>query len=294
MLVTKELDFDQEFQNALRVIYEATIADPDLQNMLGVMDEEMAAMENKFDVEQHPETLKPFERLNEEYALLYEEYSNSFEELSKKVSEKAYRYEYSKGGLTIHRGFYSPSLADLVTGNCSRGRLLRQKPKGNTCDFEYVFDARNNLICVNKFSGEFDNEFKLVSTELFVQDKNAALALEFDIASYDISLSRISKCRYDGGKPMGYESASYMACGECNCTGIHVESFEYVNALLYSFCASDYAPSINLLSQHKYTFSRDQEGYLSTYIVEALDGEKFRQLQFKGEPSVYKVLRKRK
>lgn len=34
---------------------------------------------------------------------------NSFQELRDSIVTNEYRREYSKGGLTIHRGFYSPS-----------------------------------------------------------------------------------------------------------------------------------------------------------------------------------------
>jgi len=109
-----------------------------------------------------------FEQLNKKYILLQKEYRNSFHDLNKDIDSKVCRREYAKGGATLHRGYYSPSAADLTVGNCSRGRLLKKPPENNNYDYEYLFDNHDKLICVRNYTDEFDGVFSVYSIELFI------------------------------------------------------------------------------------------------------------------------------
>lgn len=115
---------------------------------------------------------EPFERLNQKFVMLQKQYADSFKALNKDIESKICKREYSKGGETLHRGFYSPSSLDLVVGGSCRGRLLKNTPKSNTYDYEYLFDDRDNIVCSKKYSDEFDGVFSVIAVELFVYEQN--------------------------------------------------------------------------------------------------------------------------
>ena len=236
---------------------------------------------------------EPFEQLNQKYILLQKRYADSFQKLNKDIESKIYRREYSKGGATLHRGFYSPSSSDLVVGNCSRGRLLKKPPKDNSYDYEYLFDEQDNLICVQKYSDEFDGVFSVIAIELLIYEQDKVLSLEFD-SIQNRGPTFMSECQYENGKLMKYESVlCELYYGGKSCTEINVETFEYADDLLKSFCWYRYSPVIQLLDQYKYTFGRDEEGYLSTYTVEQLGGYE-PETNLNEKPETYKVRAKRK
>ena len=249
-----------------------------------------------FDYNRTEENLKncePFEELTQKYIILQKRYVNSFHELNKDIDAKTYRREYSKGGECIHRGFYSPSAADLVAGNSSRGKLLKKPPKDNNYDYEYVFDDQNNIICVHKYSDELDGVFKVIETELFVYEQDKVLSFLFE-SNQNCGPMVISECKYEDGKLMRYEHAlCELYYGGEGCTEINVETYEYADDLLKSFCWYRYSPSIQSLEQDKYTFARDEEGYLSTYTVEQIGGYRA-EADCGNEPETYKVRVKRK
>lgn len=215
---------------------------------------------------------EPFERLNQRFVSLQKEYADSFESLHKDIESKVCRREYSKGGETIHRGFYSPSSLDLVVSGNSRGRLLKSVPESNRYDYEYLFDDNGRMICSKAYSDEFDGFFRAIAVELFIYEPNRSLAFTYN-PCHDYILSFISECQYENGVLNGYATAICNSINEENdCIEINVEEFEYAEHLLRSVCWSRYVPSIPLLEQNKFVFSRDEEGYLSTYTVEPLDG----------------------
>lgn len=248
-----------------------------------------------FDYNQSEENLKnckPFEQINQKYILLQKRYANSFHELNKDIESKIYRRRYAKGGEGFHRGVYSPSVMDLVVRNCNRGRMLKRLPKDNNYNYEYLFDAQDNLICVYGYSN-FEGVSQLVTTELFVHQQNTILSLVFN-SNEDYGLSLMSECQYENGRLMRYENVlCELYYGGNGCTEINVEIHEYVDDLLQSFYWYRYTPSIQLLDHEKFTFTRDKEGYLSTYTVEQIGG--FRpKTSFDCEQAIYKVRVKRK
>lgn len=234
-----------------------------------------------------------FENLNQKYILLQEQYANSFQELNASIDSKAYRKEYSKGGATLHRGFYSPSSLDLVVGGCNRGKILKGTPKNNTYDYEYIFDDKGILICSKKYSDEFDGVFSIIAIELFVYEQNRVLSFVFE-PYHNHALSFISECQYKNERLVRYESAiCELHYGGKGCTEINVEIFEYVDDLLRSIFWYRYTPSIKQLDENKFIFFRDAEGYLSTYTVEQLGGYA-QNNNFSHSSDYYRVKAKRK
>lgn len=232
---------------------------------------------------------KPFEQLKGKYLLLYEKYACLYEELVENIEDKACSRKYSKGGLTIHRGYYSPSFMDLVVSGCNRGHLLKKVPPSNKYDYEYIFNDKNQLICVKKMQ----EPMKIASVELFVYESTRIVSLVYE-GVLEYNLTTISECQYENDMISRYELA---LCGydvDCNkaiCCEIDVEVPVYDDRYLHSILWSRYMPSMHLLNQEKYTFSRDAKGMLSTYTVESIDGFNMNGDVSNGKRS-YKVLSK--
>ncbi|MBS3972342.1 MAG: hypothetical protein KGZ84_04965 [Erysipelotrichia bacterium] len=234
---------------------------------------------------------EPFDQLKIKYVALHKLYANSFHELNKDLESKVIKREYAKGGEVLHRGFYSPSTLDLIVGNYNRGKLLKRISNNTKYNYEYLFDAQNSLICVYSYY-IVEDVFKLISTELFVRNQNKVLSLVFSTDDY--SLSFISECQFENGKLISYETAlCELLDSEVYCSEINVETYEYVDDLMKSMCWTRYSPSIKLLTQERYIFSRDTDGFLSTYKVEHIEGfmPKMKELQSR---QIYNVRVKRR
>ena len=208
-----------------------------------------------------------FEQLNKKYMLLQKQYAKSFEKLSDDILSKGIRKEYSKGGVTLHRGLYSPSSLDLFVGGAGRGKRLKKLPSSNHFDYEYVFDDQDNIICCKKWSDELNNSFCVVSVEFLIYKQDKVLALEYE-TNRDCELVAISECQYEATLLTRYERALCNPLQENkNCVEVNVEEFEYTHSLFTSVCWWRYAPAIKLLDKSIVTFHRDEEGFLSTYAI---------------------------
>ena len=99
---------------------------------------------------------KHLECVNHKFCDLYRIYAPNFHILFQKADHDTCRREYSRGGQTIHRGFYSPSRMDMVTGGMHRGNLLKGLPRSFKNLYEYHFDSQDRLIRVVKY-GDIPN-----------------------------------------------------------------------------------------------------------------------------------------
>ena len=225
--------------------------------------------------EENQKNCEPFEQMNQKYIRLHSQYKNSFHDLYREVEQKASRREYAKGGASLHRGFYSPSLLDVVVRGCSRGRLLKKPPKSGNDIYEYLFDEKDQLICVY-FYAYYDGQQKPDVTELFVQKTENILSLGFErLGCDDSALSFFSESHYEDGKQIQYQFADCRLLGAektevlgANCGELQVEAYDYSNRVLQSLHWYRYMPSVHLLEQERYTFIRDAKGYLSAFSIE--------------------------
>ena len=248
--------------------------------------------QNYLKSEENLKRCEPFEKLNQKYITLQNKYSNLYHELSKNIESNVYRREYAKGGINLHRGFYSPSAMDLVTKNCTRGRLLKKLPINNNYDYEYLFDIQNKLVSVYSYSN-FEGVAKLATIELFIYKQNTVLSLIFNSDnSHDLSF--ISECQYHNSVLTRYENAvCELFYGGKGCTEINVETFQYESSLLSSFCWYNYMPCIHVLTQREYFLNRDEKGFFSTYLVNETNGLNTKE-NFNHSILVNKVNAKRK
>ena len=210
---------------------------------------------------ENAERIKPYVQMAEKFALQAMQYADAFEELYAKVQQEACRTEYAKGGQMIHRGFYSPSCLDVITGGFNRGRLLKRLPSKGSYDYTYTFDAQGKMICC-KHHG---------CVEILIHNENCILGLEFNQRGSHFP-DRISECWYEDTKLVKYVCAllnSYdkVAC----CSEINVETFDYADDLLEKFNWYRFSPAIKSLSHNEITLFRDNAGNLLEYTDVARD-----------------------
>ena len=201
--------------------------------------------------------IEPFVEIVNEYVALAKRYADCFEELYGKAMQNEYRREYAKGGQVIHRGFYSPSSLDVVTGGCSRGHLLKNIHPKRGYDYEYFFDKLGNMICCKHHK----------CTEILIYNDDCILGLEF-CHSDDCSIKRISQCWYEDTKLVKYVCGLLDNCEDGDvCTEINMETFEYADNVLNKFNWLRYSPGIKLLTHNEISLFRDAVGNLLEYSV---------------------------
>ena len=257
-----DLDIEPDYQEKL---------EEGIRRSLGITDDRWKQYNDYLASKENFEACEPFERLNQKFLSLARQYKKAFDELFSDVEARACRREYCMGGETIHRGFYSPSAMDLVVKGVRRGSLLESASYDDEYTHEYLFDDRDNLICIYRYTGAGGSRC-LYETEILVYEDGRVLALTFS-ANVVLGLCLISECRFDDSLLISYEAAQCpYADAYGRCQEVQVEEFEYLDGLLQSFAHATYMPANHSLRQDRYTFMRDEEGYLSTYTVERLDG----------------------
>ena len=191
--------------------------------------------------------LANFLELNKKYKSIRDKFANSFDELSINVSQKQNHYIYSKGGLLLHRGYFSPSMLDImgILGGVSRGRLINDK---NNADYEYIFDAENRLICCKKYSNE-NNIKALIETEFLIYDEDNVLSLIFN--HFQGELYFISECFFTDGNQQKYQTAIFYN----DDIEINIEELEFSKGNINSLLYSRYLSGSNFFDQEKYNFS---------------------------------------
>lgn len=183
-------------------------------------------------------------------------------ELNALLIANAVRQEKSKGGETLHRGYYCPSLIqDIVVGNCKRGSLCKENnPKAI---YTHYFDCDNNHIATTKREGKF------VSTEYIVYDDNKSVGVMFDGSN---QLETIAQCEYDEiGRILEYILVL--------CDTTKEDVVEYYKEL-YTYSEKNIMVETSnllctisppILTIDKYVFQME-EGFLKSYTIEVSDG----------------------
>ena len=102
------------------------------------------------------------------------------------------RQEYCRGGLTVIRGYYSPSpLGDVVVGNCSRGTLTKKySPK--TTNYIYSFNEDGQIIKI-----ESVDQDHICATEYILNNEQTSTGILYDARG---NVTRIVEERYDAGR----------------------------------------------------------------------------------------------
>lgn len=185
---------------------------------------------------------------------LREKYERDFNSLDK--TER-----YGKGGETIHRGYFCPSLIrDIVIGGCKRGRLCKSKEAKPT--YTYYFDRDDRLIAVKHGH----------DTEFITYDKNRSLGVLYH---HDCP-ETISECEYDeAGRITKYV---FLLCDDDgNLLQYEKEAYTYAaDAMTVTqswLNESGLSENSRMhLSVNRYTFTV-KDGYLTSYATDIFDCE---------------------
>jgi len=221
-----------------------------------------------------PDDLAFFEQLDQRYVALIKQYSNQCSELYKDIETKTTRREYAKGGEQIHRGYYSPTMLDLVDPNYKRGQLLKRLNKNSRYNYEYLFDAQDNLICVHIFIN--DGQARLLTdTELLIYEADSVIGLSYNTPQslFRPLLYSVSECRYADDLLIEYAKADlFLGRETVECISVCVEEPEYIDDQLQELRLYRYYPALSSLETNRYVFQRDAEGNLSTFTHEKSGG----------------------
>lgn len=225
------------------------------------MDDKLSQMLKYNRSKENAEKIEPFIQLAQRFILLAKQYANAYKELYANVLKEEYRREYAKGGVTIHRGFYSPSSLDIITGGCNRGRLLKRTPRGANYDYEYIFNDRGDLICCRCHN----------RIEILVYQEDYVLGLEF-LSNENYLLERISQCWYEDAKLTKYVCVLFDYYDkDVRCEEINMETFDYTDSLLKKVNWYRYTPAIKLLTHEEIILYRDETGNLLEYVFKEID-----------------------
>ena len=213
------------------------------------------------------ERINPFIQLEQKYIALRKRYGDLFDELQSAVLKKVCYHQYATGGQTIHRGFYSPSALDIITGGCNRGRVLKRLPKEGKYDYEYLQDINGRILCCKRYETKSKEKRFLAEVEILLYQDNCVIGLTF-LPDADFLLISASECKYENTKIVRYEHVLFNGiCPAEGCTEINVEVFDYSDELLKTIDWYRYTPSIKLLTECEISLYRDQDGNLQEYVV---------------------------
>lgn len=172
------------------------------------------------------------------------------------------RKEYSSGGELLPRGFYCPSpIYDIVTGNCTRGRLLKRITSRSKPAYEYCFDKYGKLIIVNHL---YEN-----CSEILEYNDNIVTGITFS-KEKNIEITSVIECKYDDNKRIISFIRAVSSYHDCCMDQLEKEYYVYNQIGLYKAEAFDYLDNeqSGILNYYRYVFEHDNDGYLKEYRVE--------------------------
>ena len=185
------------------------------------------------------------------------------EALQSDLAAKTVREERSRGGETIHRGFYCPSLiADIVIGNCKRGSLCKEDhPKAI---YTHYFDGDDRHIATKQ------EDYGIASTEYILHSDNKSLGIMFD---EDDQIVTVAECEYDGnGRIIKY---IYALCDSTKNAVVQCDKELYTysgDKVIVDTSSLLRAASPVILTLNKYVF-QIEAGYLKSYTLEVFQSE---------------------
>lgn len=183
--------------------------------------------------------------------------------LYKITKKKVVTKKYASGGELLTRGYLCPSpIYDIVTGNCTRGKMIKRISKLKKITYEYGFDKNDNLIIANHLT--------LDQYEFLLHINNVVLGIVFEYSSNqkcDILL--INECVYDNkGLIISYTQGECFDNNSISCLNIERYNYDELGlkeAYVSQVTFDDKSPVID---NTKYIFQHDKNGYLANYTVE--------------------------
>jgi len=235
----------------------------DFERMLEGMQQFTREEIKKSNIQIDKDKLNNFKNIIAELVSIRNENADKMSQFQTSTERDIVKVEYSKGGETIHRGYYCPSpVLDLIVGNLNRGKILKKKPDFLKYTYQYGFDNKNRLVkvkMVNKIT-EFTPPVIRFDEEYLVYDKNIVYALEFDNMG---EINVVSRCTYENGNIVKYEHCS---CGFEEYANLYYEEYLYESGILSEINSFDVTPQIELYTEQRYKVEVDEVGKIRTLI----------------------------
>lgn len=217
-------------------------------------------------------------QLQQLLSLYRENYAAIYEAKRKAVA----LWRYGRGGTTIHRGWFCPSpIKDIVVGNASRGKLLKNAPQqGKPADYVYGFSANDELLTID---GPYSKMYQgPARREVVIQDGFPKIGLQFDEWHGKTALCGLSICVYKDGRIVEYITtlrpnvqSRTISTFECeryrygpNGELVAAKWIEWTNLDDMEEPANDVSVKSPLIRERTYGFEYDAKGSIAHYTVD--------------------------
>lgn len=189
------------------------------------------------------------------YAELCKASAQDFSSSIADAADSARRRELSRGGGTIHRGYYCPSpIKDRVIGGCKRGRLISELPSKPDTVYEYFFNASGEMTLVNKYAVE-QGQMNFIQSEFVTRNDSTTRSFVVEDVTRCPHISGISECSYDNGLISSYEYAVIIGrADDAFCASIDSERYLYDKNRLVTCFMDTYICGTETLRSLRYDF----------------------------------------
>lgn len=183
--------------------------------------------------------------------------------LYKDAQNRVKSRKYAIGGEMLTRGFLCPSpICDIITGNCTRGRMIEKPSKIKKASYEYGYDENNSLITSDCLASD--------QHEFLIYEDSAALGVVFEyLPNKECNILLLNECVYDKeGRIISFNKGE---CSENNSICfLTMESYGYDRLSLKNAYTTEISAVGETLSADctEYKFEYDEKGCLAYYSTE--------------------------
>ena len=213
-----------------------------------------------FKSEAYRATLEPFRQALLPLKDLMDTYEDSCSAMYEEAEALVVRWEYSRGGMTLYRGYYHPCpVYDIIVGGANRGHLIKNVARiKNPPDYIYGFDADGRLITVQDATNK--------TKEVVTYQGGQSISFSVKKSGAEDRLVEVNIGDYADGKLMSYQQLRQSVPGFL---AFDYREYDYDAAGLRQLSWYEYSASpVGEQGKHRrYEFQHDHDGYLSTYRV---------------------------
>lgn len=190
------------------------------------------------------------------------QYKRTHAELFKTAEKSAARFEYGKGGETLHRGYYCPSpIIDIIAGGCNRGKILKRLTSNSTPSYKYGFNDENNIIFACNIIDKLN--------EVIINKNNLSIGIVF---SENYGIHAVAECLYDKGNIIFYNYGVFNPFSN-SIDEVKIEMYEYSNFGIdcVYFINFFYDRKNSIFKKEKFKFYHNENGFISKFDYYAFD-----------------------
>lgn len=138
-----------------------------------------------------------------ELCAMAEKYANAYDELNKRFTDvPAKEIVYGRGGVCFRRGPFFPGVLDFFIGNASRGRIVANPRKPESCDWRFYL-SDGQLVASERYE-----DGRVSEREFILREEKREIGLSFTLLEhFPPELFFVSLCQYDdAGKLVSYSA----------------------------------------------------------------------------------------